>query len=119
MINGAYARFRESRKVRAVGHPKASALPKLAIGGLWLASGLVTTDSVGIKKQMLCRSCSLRWDEITEIRLLSKDIGAIDLPAGSRKLIIESRFLGFQYLLDEIRSYTNLQPIGTLPQWLK
>lgn len=93
--------------------------PALAILGLSLASGLVTTDSVGIKKRMLWRSCWLRWDEITEIRLLSKDIGAIDLRAGSRNLIIESRFLGFWPLLDEITTHTKLAPIGTLPQWLK
>ena len=93
--------------------------PMMVILGLWLASGLVTTDSVGIKKRMLWRSHSLRWEEITEIRLLGKDIGAIALRAGSKKLIIESRFLAFRHLLDEIRSYTNLQPVGTLPQWPK
>jgi hypothetical protein len=57
----------------------------LALSGLWLASGSVSTDPVGIKKTLLWRSHSLRWDEMTEIRLLSKDIGAIDLRAGSRK----------------------------------
>jgi hypothetical protein len=93
--------------------------PALALSGLWLATGLVTTDSMGIKKRMLWRSRSLRWDQITEVRLLSKDIGAIDLRAGRRKLIVESRFVGFRHLLDEITNRTNLQPTGSLPLWVK
>jgi hypothetical protein len=87
----------------------------LTLSGIWLATGLVTTDSVGVNKKGLWRSRSMRWDEITKIELRSRDIGAIELQAGARKLIVDSRFVGFQHLLNEITRHTSLQPTGALP----
>jgi hypothetical protein len=80
--------------------------------GLWMASGSVRTNRTGITKKVLWHSRSLRWNEITEVLLRKKDIGAIELRAGSRKLIIESRFNAFQHLLNEIKDQTKLEPSG-------
>jgi hypothetical protein len=77
---------------------------------LWFAIGSVTTDQSGITKKSLWRSRSLRWDEITEVQLHKRDGGAIELHAGLRKLIIDSRFVATTYLLDEIVDRTKLQP---------
>ena len=79
--------------------------------GLWLASGSVTTNHTGITKKALWRSCSFHWGDITEIRLHKKQGGAIELRAGSQKLVIDSRFDAFQHLLNEIEDRTQLQPI--------
>lgn len=78
--------------------------------GLWLASGSVITNQSGITKRVLWRSCSLRWDDITEIRLHKKQGEAIELRAGLQKLVIDSRFDAFQHLLNEIEDHTRLQP---------
>jgi hypothetical protein len=75
-----------------------------------MASGSVRTNRTGITKKVLWHSRSLRWNEITEVLLRKKDIGAIELRAGSRKLIIESRFNAFQHLLNEIKDQTKLEP---------
>ena len=81
-------------------------------GGLWLASGSISTNQSGITKRSLWRSCSFQWKEITEIRLHKKQGGAIELRSGTRKLIIDSRFNAFQHLLDDIEARSQLQPIG-------
>jgi hypothetical protein len=80
--------------------------------GIWLASGSVRTDRIGITKRALWRSRSLRWDEVTEVRLHKKQGGAIEVRAGSRKLIIDSRFVAFQHLLNEIEAHTKLGESG-------
>jgi hypothetical protein len=79
--------------------------------GLWIASGAVTTDQRGITKKVLWYSQSYRWGDITELRLHTKQGGAIELRAGPRKLIIDSRFIAFRHLLNEIEGQTKLQPI--------
>jgi len=78
--------------------------------GLWLASGSVTTNQKGITKKVLWWSRTFHWGEITEIRLYKKQIGAIELRAGGQKLAIDSRFVAFQHLLNEIEDQTKLQP---------
>jgi hypothetical protein len=83
--------------------------------GIWLASGVVTTDLHGITKRSLLRSRSIRWEDITEIRLHKKDGGAIDLRAGRQRIVIDVRFAARQHLLTEIIARTRLQPIGKLP----
>jgi hypothetical protein len=80
--------------------------------GLWLASGSVTTNQTGITKRVLWRSRFFPWKDITELRVHKRQGGAIELRAGSEKLIIDSRFVGFQHLLNEIEDHTRLQPIG-------
>jgi hypothetical protein len=80
--------------------------------GLWLASGSVTTNQTGITKRVLWLSRSFTWKDITEVRVHKKQGGAIELRSGSRKLIIDSRFVGSQHLLNEIEDHTQLQPIG-------
>jgi hypothetical protein len=77
--------------------------------GLWLASGSVSTNQSGITKRVLWRSHTFQWGDITEIRLHKKQGGAIELRAGPRKLVIDSRFIAFQHLLNEIEDQTKLQ----------
>jgi hypothetical protein len=78
--------------------------------GLWIASGAVTTDQNSITKRVLWHSQSFRWCDITELRLHTKQGGTIELRAGPRKLVIDSRFVAFQHLLKEIEYQTKLQP---------
>jgi hypothetical protein len=80
------------------------------LAGLWLASGSVRTNPVGITKSVLWRSHSFPWGDITEIRLHKKQGGAIELRAGSRRLVIDSRFVAFRHLLTEIEDHTQLHP---------
>ena len=77
--------------------------------GLWLASGSVSTTQTSITKRILWRSLSFRWDQVTEVRLHKRDGGAIELRAGTRKLIVDSRFVAFEHLLNEIQNRTQLQ----------
>jgi hypothetical protein len=78
------------------------------MAGLWLASGSVITNQVGITKRSLWHSRSFQWKDITEIRVYKKQGGAIELRSGSRKLVIDSRFDAFQHLLSEIENHTRL-----------
>jgi hypothetical protein len=88
--------------------------PAMALLGLWMAIGIsVTTDEIGITQKNLWHSTSIRWNEITEIRLHKRDGGAIELRASAQKLIIDVRFVARQHLLNEIIAHTQLQPIGT------
>jgi Bacterial PH domain len=88
-----------------------AAFPALALLAFWLAiGGSVTIDQSGITKKGLLRSQSLRWGDITELRLHTKQGGAIKLCAGLQKLVIDSRFSAFQHLLNEIKDQTKLRP---------
>lgn len=86
----------------------------LVVLGLWLASGLVTTNETRIRKKVLWRQRSFEWKDITEIRLHKKQGGAIELRPSPQKLIVDFRFNAFHHLLDEIKDRTNLRPIGEL-----
>jgi hypothetical protein len=83
------------------------------IAGLWLASGSVTTNHVGITKKGLWHSHSFHWKDITEVRLHKKQGGAVELRSGAQKLIIDSRFDAFQHLLNEIEDHTEMHPTAT------
>ena len=99
---------------RAAGWVALIALSAMALLGLWMAIGMsVTTDEIGLTLKTLWNSTSIRWDDITEIRLHKRDGGAIELRAGPQKLIIDVRFVARQHLLNEIIAHTQLQPIGT------
>jgi hypothetical protein len=78
--------------------------------GLWYASGSITTDERGVTKKGFFLSRSFRWDDITEVRLHKRDGGAIELRAGSQKVIVDSRFAASHHLLEEIIAQTKLQP---------
>ena len=78
--------------------------------GLWLANGSVSTNQTGITKKVLWSSRSFLWGDITEIRLHNKQGGAIELRADSLKLVIDSRFVAYQHLLNEIKDHTKLHP---------
>ncbi|HTS12758.1 MAG TPA: hypothetical protein VMH00_11625 [Candidatus Limnocylindrales bacterium] len=80
--------------------------------GLWLATGLVTTNEAGIQKRSLWRSRFLRWGDITEVVIHKKQGGAIEVRAGSKKLIVDSRFNAFQHLLKEIQQRTGKRAIA-------
>ena len=87
----------------------------LGLLGLWMAiGGSVTTDPGGITMKGLWRTTSVRWHDVTEIRLHKRDGGAIELRAGPQKLIVDVRFVARQHLLDEIIANTRLQPHGNL-----
>jgi hypothetical protein len=79
--------------------------------GLSIGAGSVVTDRIGITKRFLWRSRSFHWKDITEIRLHTRQGGAIELRSGSRKLFVDSRFIAFQHLLTEIKDQTGLEPI--------
>jgi hypothetical protein len=81
------------------------------VAGLWLSSGSVITDSSGITRRGLLRSRSFRWNQITEIRLHRRQGGAIELRAGSEKLVADFRLAGFDHLLKEIEDRTRLKAI--------
>ncbi len=89
------------------------ALSAVTLLGLWMAIGRsVATDQGGITKKDLWHTNSVRWDDISEIRLHKEDGGAIELRAGHQKLIIDVRFVARQHLLAEIVAHTRLRPIG-------
>jgi hypothetical protein len=81
--------------------------------GLWLASGSVTTNQLGITKKGLWKSDSLQWKDITHVRLQKKQGGAIELCSGARKVIVDSRFDAYQHLLREIEDRTHIPPTVT------
>ena len=74
---------------------------------LWFASGVVLTDQIGITKKSLWKSQVLRWEEISQVQIHKRDAGAIELRAGSRRLIVDSRFVASASLLREIEDRTN------------
>ena len=77
--------------------------------GVWIAIGSVSTNETGITKRSLWSSRSFQWKDITEIRFHKKDGGAIELRSDTNKIIIDTRFEAFQYLLNEIENRTKLQ----------
>jgi hypothetical protein len=77
--------------------------------GIWISRGSVTTNQTGVTKKGLMRSRTFTWGEITEIRLHQKQGGAIELRAGSQKLVIDFRVIAFEHLLHEIEDRTHLQ----------
>jgi len=85
-------------------------LALLALSGLLLGIGSITTDESGITKNTLGHSSSLRWGDITEIKCHKKQGGAIEIRAGSRKLIADSRFIAAKFLLEEITEKSHVQP---------
>jgi hypothetical protein len=81
------------------------------LGSFWLASGSVTTNATGITKRVLWRSHFFRWADITELRMYKKRGDALELRAGSQTMIIDSRFVAFQHLLNEIERHTQRRAI--------
>jgi hypothetical protein len=81
------------------------------LGSFWLASGSVSTNVNGITKRVLWRSHFFRWADITEVRMYKKQGDALELRAGSQKMIIDSRFVAFQHLLNEIERHTQRRAI--------
>jgi len=78
--------------------------------GVWIGTGSAVTDQIGITKKTFWRSHFLRWTDITEVLLHQKQGGAIELHAGSHKLVIDSRLNAFQHLRKEIEDRTQKQP---------
>ena len=83
--------------------------------GWWIACGSVTTNQSGITKRGFWRSRTFSWGEITEIRIHKKQGGAIELRAGSQKLVIDFRVIAFEHLLHEIEDRTHLQSSNVSP----
>lgn len=81
----------------------------MIVWGIWIAAGVVRTDDQRVTKTFLWRSRSLKWSDVTKIKFLRRDIGAIELRADDRKLVIDSRFSPFQRLIDEVTDRTGLQ----------
>jgi len=79
------------------------------MAGIWLASGLVIIDQVGIRKRVLFYSRSFRWSEITEIRLHRKQGGAVEIRAGSKKLTIDYRVVSFEDLQARVIQQSGLK----------
>lgn len=83
----------------------------LALGAVWFGTGVVTSDETAISKRFLWRSSSLRWDEISEVRLHKRDGGAIELRGNGKNLIVDSRFVAQVHLRRAIEQRTNLRPL--------
>jgi hypothetical protein len=81
----------------------------LAIGGIWIANGVVITDRLGVTKKVFWRSYSFRWNDITELRLLDKQGGAIEVQAGAERIVIDSRIGAFEHLWVQLIKETGLQ----------
>ena len=79
--------------------------------GLWISIGTLTTDQDRITKSALGFSRSLRWKDLTEIRYHRAKGGAIEIRAGLKKIVVDSRFNATKFLLDEIIARTHLSPI--------
>jgi hypothetical protein len=83
----------------------------LALGAVWFGTGVVTLDETAISKRFLWHSSSLRWDEISEIRLHKRDGGAIELRGNGKNLIVDSRFVAPAYLRRALEQRTKLQAL--------
>jgi hypothetical protein len=83
----------------------------LALGAAWFGTGVVTSDQKAISKRFLWHSSSLKWEEISEVRLHKRDGGAIELRGNGRKLIVDSRFVAPAHLRREIEQHTKLPPL--------
>jgi len=84
----------------------------LALGAVWFGTGAVTSDETAISKRFLWHSSSLKWEEISEIRLHKRDGGAIELRGNGKSLIVDSRFIAQARLRREIEQRTKLQPLN-------
>lgn len=84
----------------------------LALGGfcVWFGTGIVKTNDQGIFKNSLWCSHSLRWNEVSEVKVHKRDGGAIELLSGTKKLVVDSRFVAQSHLLDEVNARTQLSP---------
>jgi len=78
------------------------------LGATAIGSGSVTTNETGILKKTLWRKTSFQWPEITHVLLHRKRGLAVELRGGDKKLVVDSRFNGFQNLLKEIEDRTHL-----------
>lgn len=92
--------------------PVALLFVTLALGSVWFGTGAVTSDETAISKRFLWHSSSLRWEEISEIRLHKRDGGAIELRGNGKNLIVDSRFIARARLRHEIEQRTKLQPLS-------
>jgi len=82
-----------------------------ALGAACFGTGAVTSDKQSISKRFLWHSSSLKWDEISEVRLHKRCGGAIELRGSGRRLIVDSRFVAPTHLQHEIYQSTKLQPL--------
>lgn len=78
----------------------------VAIGGVWIADGTVVVDSKGVTKKSIWHSRSFSWGEISQLRLLDKHGRAIEVRAGNRKLIVDSRVNAFDHLWTQLTERT-------------
>ena len=91
--------------------PVAILFVTLALGAVWFGTGVVTLDETEISKRLLWHSSSIRWEEISEIRLHKRDGGAIELRGNGKNLIVDSRFVAPVYLRREVEQRTKLQSL--------
>jgi len=82
-----------------------------ALGFAWFGTGVVTSDQNTISRKFLWYCSSLKWEEISEVRLHKRDGGAIELRGNGRKIVIDSRFVAPAHLVREIEQRTKLQPL--------
>ncbi len=77
--------------------------------GIWLASGVITTNQMGITKKVLWVSHSFLWGEITEVSYSEKR-KEIRIRAADRKMTVDRRFIAGKHLLKQITERTGLHP---------
>jgi hypothetical protein len=77
---------------------------------MWLASGTIRTDDVGITRKGLWHSRSFQWNDITQVRLHTNQVKFAELFAGRQRMNIDFRIAAFDHLLGQIKDRTGLQP---------
>jgi hypothetical protein len=73
---------------------------------LTLCSVVLDADSITLKS--VGGSQKLLWNEITEISVRRKPNQSVSLKAGSKKLVVDSRFIALDQLIREVAAHTDI-----------
>ena len=79
----------------------------LLVGGPWMAWRSVSTDENGITRIVCGLSRRLNWSEITDVQWRARKFPSVVLRTPTRKLVIDSRYEAFEFLVEEIEDRTS------------
>jgi hypothetical protein len=85
-------------------------LTSAGFGCLVLTLGSVILDADGITLKSIGRSQKLPWNQITVASLRPKPNQSVSLEAGSKKLVVDSRFIALDLLINEVAAHTRIPP---------
>jgi len=80
----------------------------LLVGGPWMAWRSVSTDENGITRIVCGLSRRLNWSEITDVQWRAREFPSVVLRTPTRKLVIDSRYEAFEFLVKEIGDRTSV-----------